>query len=88
MTVMTGARGGDIELRDFDQWLHRPAAPVDEIGDDVGVVERCERLAAHGAMQRVARMQEPWRVVDDELRVFAREDPDDALARGLRLGAR
>ena len=85
---MTGARGGVIELRDVGEAAAACRfGAVDEIEDDVGVGERGERGAAHGALERVLRIEQPGRVEQDHLHVAVGADADDAVAGGLRLGA-
>ena len=54
---MTGARGGASSSRGLDERRRRAFGGVDEVDDDVGVVERGERGAAHGALERVARIR-------------------------------
>ena len=66
----TGARGAMVELRDVARAPGRgPSVAVGEVEDDVGVVERGERGAAHGALERILRIEEPGRVEHDHLHV-------------------
>src|SRR5690348_254323 len=77
----SGQRGG-LNQRDKGA-----LACVDEVGDEVGVVERAECGLAHGALEAVLRIQESGGVEEDDLEIVAGEDAEDAVAGGLGFGA-
>src|ERR1035437_699648 len=58
---------------------------VDEVDDDVGVVERLEGSGAHGLLERVRGLEEARGVEENDLGIVVGDEPDDALASGLRL---
>jgi hypothetical protein len=77
--------GLGVELRGDDERGWRTLGRVREVDDDIRVLERTQRGAAHGTLELIFRVEEPGGVEDDHLHVVSGADAHDAVAGGLRL---